>query len=86
MAVAVEVRVGAGVDVVVVSEPHQGRRDLCARLGARVVDPSELKIPVMPHDLVEEPFDVVLECSGHREAMEAAHPARFLERALRRGA
>ena len=62
----------AGVDDVVVSEPHQGRRDLCARLGARVVDPSELKIPMMPHDLVEEPFDVVLECSGHREAMEAA--------------
>jgi 2-desacetyl-2-hydroxyethyl bacteriochlorophyllide A dehydrogenase len=60
-----------GVDDIVVSEPHAGRRDLCARLGARVVDPMELQQPMMPHDLVDEPFDVVLECSGHREAMEA---------------
>jgi threonine dehydrogenase-like Zn-dependent dehydrogenase len=62
----------AGVDDIVVSEPHEGRRELCARLGARVVDPSELFVPAMPHDLVDEPFDIVLECSGHREAMEAA--------------
>jgi 2-desacetyl-2-hydroxyethyl bacteriochlorophyllide A dehydrogenase len=61
----------AGVDDIVVSEPHEGRRELCARLGARVVDPMELETPMMPHDLVAEPFDVVLECSGHREAMEA---------------
>ena len=61
-----------GVDDIVVSEPHAGRRELCARLGARVVDPMELETPMMPHDLVAEPFDVVLECSGHREAMEAA--------------
>jgi 2-desacetyl-2-hydroxyethyl bacteriochlorophyllide A dehydrogenase len=61
----------AGVDDIVVSEPHAGRRDLCARLGARTVDPMELETPMMPHDIVAEPFDVVLECSGHREAMEA---------------
>jgi len=61
-----------GVDDIVVSEPHEGRRELCARLGARTVDPSELTAPMMPHDLVDEPFDVVLECSGNREAMEAA--------------
>jgi 2-desacetyl-2-hydroxyethyl bacteriochlorophyllide A dehydrogenase len=60
-----------GVDDIVVSEPHEGRRDLCARLGARTVDPSELFVPMMPHDLVAEPFDVVLECSGNRDAMEA---------------
>jgi threonine dehydrogenase-like Zn-dependent dehydrogenase len=60
-----------GVDDIVVSEPHEGRRELCARLGARTVDPSELFVPAMPHDLVAEPFDVVLECSGHREAIEA---------------
>lgn len=60
-----------GVDDIVVSEPHEGRRELCARLGARTVDPSELFVPMMPHDLVDEPFDVVLECSGNREAMEA---------------
>lgn len=60
-----------GVADVVVSEPHAGRRALCERLGARAVDPSELRMPMMPHDLVDEPFDVVLECSGHREALEA---------------
>ncbi len=27
---------------------------------------------MMPHELVAEPFDVVLECSGHRAAMEPA--------------
>ena len=26
----------------------------------------------MPHDLVDEPFDVALECSGQRHGMEAA--------------
>ena len=56
---------------VVVSEPHAARRELCERLGARTVDPSELNRPIMPHDMVEHPFDVVLECSGHRSAMEA---------------
>jgi (R,R)-butanediol dehydrogenase/meso-butanediol dehydrogenase/diacetyl reductase len=61
----------AGVDDVVVSEPHAGRRELCERLGARTVDPSELRVPMMPHDLVDDAFDVVLECSGNREAMEA---------------
>jgi threonine dehydrogenase-like Zn-dependent dehydrogenase len=60
-----------GVDDIVVSEPHAGRRELCERLGARTVDPSELHVPGMPHDLVAEPFDVVLECSGHGDAMEA---------------
>ena len=60
-----------GVDDIVVSEPHDGRRELCERLGARTVDPSELQNPMMPHDLVDERFDVVLECSGNRDAMEA---------------
>jgi (R,R)-butanediol dehydrogenase/meso-butanediol dehydrogenase/diacetyl reductase len=60
-----------GVDDIVVSEPHEKRRALCERLGARTVLPDELPVPVMPHDLVDEPFDVVLECSGNRNAMEA---------------
>lgn len=60
-----------GVDDVVVSEPHEKRRALCERLGARVVTPDDLPVPVMPHDMVDEPFDVVLECSGSRNAMEA---------------
>lgn len=61
-----------GVDDVVVSEPHEKRRALCEALGARTIDPAELVIPTMPHDMVAEPFDVALECSGHKEAMEAA--------------
>jgi (R,R)-butanediol dehydrogenase/meso-butanediol dehydrogenase/diacetyl reductase len=61
-----------GVDDIVVSEPHEKRRALCERLGARVVTPDELPVPTFPHDLVDEPFDAALECSGHREAMEAA--------------
>jgi threonine dehydrogenase-like Zn-dependent dehydrogenase len=61
-----------GIDDVVVSEPHEKRRALCERLGARTVAPDELPVPTFPHDLVDAPFDVALECSGHREAMEAA--------------
>ncbi|HEX5094588.1 MAG TPA: zinc-binding dehydrogenase, partial [Acidimicrobiia bacterium] len=60
-----------GVDDVVVSEPKERRRELCAKLGARTVSPEELEQPVMPHDIVAEPFDVVLECSGSNLAMEA---------------
>jgi 2-desacetyl-2-hydroxyethyl bacteriochlorophyllide A dehydrogenase len=61
----------SGVIDVVVSEPHEGRRSLCERIGARVVTPDQLTIPSMPHDIVDEPFDVVLECSGRNDAMEA---------------
>jgi 2-desacetyl-2-hydroxyethyl bacteriochlorophyllide A dehydrogenase len=60
-----------GVADVVVSEPHEGRRELCRKLGARVIEPTELVTPPMPHDIVSEPFDVVLECSGNKHAMEA---------------
>jgi (R,R)-butanediol dehydrogenase/meso-butanediol dehydrogenase/diacetyl reductase len=59
-----------GIDDVVVSEPHAKRRALCERLGARTVLPEELPMPAMPHDLVDEAFDAVLECSGNRNAME----------------
>jgi (R,R)-butanediol dehydrogenase/meso-butanediol dehydrogenase/diacetyl reductase len=62
----------AGVDDIVVSEPHEARRALCDRLGARTVHPDELTVPAMPHDLVDEPFDVALECSGNNRAMETA--------------
>ena len=61
-----------GVDDVVVSEPKEKRRELCEKLGARVITPDELHVPAMPHDLVDEPFDVALECSGNGRAMEAA--------------
>jgi (R,R)-butanediol dehydrogenase/meso-butanediol dehydrogenase/diacetyl reductase len=59
-----------GVDDVVVSEPKENRRALCVRLGARVVEPESLVVPPMPHDIIEEPFDVVLDCSGNGRAME----------------
>jgi (R,R)-butanediol dehydrogenase/meso-butanediol dehydrogenase/diacetyl reductase len=62
----------AGVQGVVVSEPHASRRELCERLGARTVTPDALETPAMPHDIVAEPFDVVLECSGHKAAIESA--------------
>jgi threonine dehydrogenase-like Zn-dependent dehydrogenase len=61
-----------GVDDVVVSEPKESRRALCEKLGARAVDPTELVAPAMPFDLVDEPFDVALECSGNGRAQESA--------------
>jgi (R,R)-butanediol dehydrogenase/meso-butanediol dehydrogenase/diacetyl reductase len=61
-----------GVDDIVVSEPKESRRALCEKLGARVVTPEELETPQWPHDLVAEPFDVALECSGNGRGQEAA--------------
>jgi L-iditol 2-dehydrogenase len=61
-----------GVADIVASEPHPGRRALAERLGAKVVSPDDLPNPRMPFDLVEAPFDVALECSGHGVAMESA--------------
>src|SRR4051812_10776672 len=61
-----------GIDDIVVSEPKESRRALCAKLGARTVDPTELVAPDMPFDTVAEPFDVALECSGNGRAQESA--------------
>jgi len=61
-----------GVTDIVVSEPHPRRRELAERLGAVAVEPDVLVTPPMPGDIVDEPFDVALECSGHKAAMEAA--------------
>jgi len=61
-----------GVDDVVVSEPKERRRALCEKLGARVVEPEQLEAPRWPHDIIAEPFDVALECSGNGRAQEAA--------------
>jgi L-iditol 2-dehydrogenase len=38
--------------------------------GAEAVTPDALDVPAMPMDLVDSPFDVVLECSGSAPAME----------------
>ena len=61
-----------GVTDIVVSEPHPVRRALAERLGATTVNPEDLVAPRSPGDIVDEPFDVALECSGHKAAMEAA--------------
>jgi len=61
-----------GVTDIVVSEPHPRRRALAERLGATVVEPDSLVPPASPGDVVEHPFDVAVECSGHAGAMEAA--------------
>lgn len=61
-----------GVTDIVVSEPHPKRRALAERLGASVVEPEQLVTPPSPGDVVDEPFDVALECSGHAGAMESA--------------
>jgi len=59
-----------GITDVVVSEPSAVRRDLCEQLGATAVEPESLKTPRSPNLIVDEPFDVALECSGHAVAME----------------
>ena len=61
-----------GIDEVVVSEPAPQRRERALAVGAsQAVDPADLDVPLMPMDLVGEPVDAVLECSGRAEAMEA---------------
>ncbi len=59
-----------GITDVVVSEPSPVRRDLCEKLGATVVEPDVLRTPPSPSSIVDEPFHVALECSGHAVAME----------------
>src|SRR5437868_2559739 len=61
-----------GVDDVVVSEPAPSRRQRAVAVGASLaVTPAQLEVPALPMDLVGDPFDAVLECSGRADAMEA---------------
>jgi (R,R)-butanediol dehydrogenase/meso-butanediol dehydrogenase/diacetyl reductase len=63
-----------GIDDVTVVEPHPGRRELAAKLGAKqIVDPSELEVfpSWEPERQSSRAAHVVLECSGHRSAIEA---------------
>ena len=60
-----------GLADVVVSEPSPARRERAIAVGAsEAVTPADLQILPMPMDLVEAPFDAVLECSGRADAME----------------
>jgi 2-desacetyl-2-hydroxyethyl bacteriochlorophyllide A dehydrogenase len=62
-----------GIDDVTVSEPSEPRRQRAAKVGAAATcDPETLALPPMPFTIVDEPFDVALECSGNPRAMESA--------------
>ncbi len=63
-----------GIDDITVVEPHEGRRRLASDLGAgAVVDPAELELfpSWEPERMSSRAVHVVLECSGHRAAIEA---------------
>jgi (R,R)-butanediol dehydrogenase/meso-butanediol dehydrogenase/diacetyl reductase len=62
--------VARGITDIVLSEPAAVRRELGEKLGARSITPEELTVPRSPNELVAEPFQVALECSGHAAAME----------------
>jgi len=64
-----------GIEDVTVVEPNEGRQKLADALGARaVVDPGELEVfpSWEPERQSSRAAHVVLECSGHRAAIEAA--------------
>lgn len=64
----------SGVDDVSCVEPSTARRELASTVGAScVLDPAELAVTSIAHpgSIVEDAVDVVLECSGKAEAMEA---------------
>lgn len=63
-----------GVDDVGVVEPGEARADLARRLGATVVKtPDDLEVPSIaePGRIVDDAYDVVIETSGRRTAVEA---------------
>ena len=61
-----------GIEEVRVSEPAPARRERAGRVGAtRLLAPEDLETPPMPFTLVEDPLDVVFECSGKPAAMES---------------
>ena len=63
-----------GITDITVVEPHEGRRKLAADLGVTsLVDPADLEVfpPWEPERMSSRAVHVVLECSGHRAAIEA---------------
>lgn len=67
--------VAAGIDDVTVSEPALLRQRRARDVGAAtVVHPDELPVPPpLPMDVVDEPFQAAIDCSGRADAMETAH-------------
>lgn len=62
-----------GIDDVTVSEPSPVRRERAGLVGGTtLVEPEQLDVPPMPFTIVDEPFDLALECSGNPRAMENA--------------
>ncbi len=63
-----------GIADITVVEPHEGRRQLAADLGVTsIVDPADLEVfpSWEPERMSSRAVHVVLECSGHRSAIEA---------------
>jgi (R,R)-butanediol dehydrogenase/meso-butanediol dehydrogenase/diacetyl reductase len=74
-ALALAVLVHRGVTDIVVSEPGVARTQLARSLGAQEVrHPDELDVfnIAEPGRISDQAVDVILECSGHRSAMESA--------------
>lgn len=62
-----------GVTDITVSEPAPLRKALATKVGAtEVIDPDALQSPFLPMEIVPNPFQAAIECSGRRDAMEAA--------------
>jgi (R,R)-butanediol dehydrogenase/meso-butanediol dehydrogenase/diacetyl reductase len=62
-----------GIEDITVTEPSAKRRQRADAVGAtRVLDSAEVESPGMPFTIVDDAFDVALECSGNPRAMEAA--------------
>jgi len=60
-----------GIRDVVASEPGELRADLACVVGATAhKQPDALEVPPMPFTVVDDPVDVVFECSGNPRAME----------------
>jgi (R,R)-butanediol dehydrogenase / meso-butanediol dehydrogenase / diacetyl reductase len=69
----VAVLAARGQREIVVCEPIERRRRRALQVGAAsAVAPDELAVPALPIQQVEQPFDVVYECSGKAAAMECA--------------
>jgi (R,R)-butanediol dehydrogenase/meso-butanediol dehydrogenase/diacetyl reductase len=66
---------GHGVDDVIVSEPNQGRRELIAALGAKVLDPTSEDLAAATEELTGgDGLDVAFDAAGAGVALTSAIP------------